>query len=237
MVVNKTLQMQIEDFNKHVHEGESEQLALVKQFVNDYTVAKLQKLNKEDYVYGLGKRDTFCYRITHELQEWGSIQNGTPNKYGVYYDPQEQRFRTVSKFGFDSTEAEVEAAFNQVKDEIYMLIVAGGKEDYAALESNRISTIFKGKLLCVYFPEKYMNIYSETHIKFYMGILSITYSETDGYMTWLKKIIDWKNNNPVTRGWTNHEFSKFYIMVSGIHQIVRNTRDKSKNKKRNSRMK
>jgi hypothetical protein len=43
-VVNKTLQMKIEDFNKHVHYGESEQLALVKQFVSDYTVAKLQKL-------------------------------------------------------------------------------------------------------------------------------------------------------------------------------------------------
>ena len=58
-----------------------------------------------------------------------------------------------------------------------------------------------------------MNIYSEEHIKFYMDILGIPCDETKKYMTWLKQIIDWKNENPIAKNWTNHEFSKFYIMV------------------------
>ena len=74
--------MKIEAFDKKVHDGEAEAIAKVKNFVSDYTVKKLMDLPKEDYVYGSGRKDTFCYRITHELMCWGSIRNGTPNKYG-----------------------------------------------------------------------------------------------------------------------------------------------------------
>lgn len=209
VVVNKTLQMKIEAFDKTVHEGEDAAIAKVKAFVQDYTVKKLIDLPKEDYVYGSGRKDTFCYRVTHELMCWGSIRNGTPNKYGFYYDPNENKYKTVSKFGNTDTDAATDAAYNSVKDAIYDLIVAGGNEDYEAIERNLLSTILKGKLLCIYFPEKYMNIYSEDHIKFYMDILGISCDESKGHMTWLKQIIDWKNENPITKNWTNHEFSKF----------------------------
>lgn len=201
--------MKIEAFDKQIHDGEAEAIAKVKNFVSDYTVKKLMDLPKEDYVYGSGRKDTFCYRITHELMCWGSIRNGTPNKYGFYYDPNENRYQTIAKFGTADTEDAIDAAYNNVKLAIYELIVAGGNEDYAAIEKNLLSTILKGKLLCIYFPDKYMNIYSEDHIKFYMDILGITLDESKGPMTWLKQIIDWKNDNPVTKNWTNHEFSKF----------------------------
>lgn len=85
--------MKIEAFDKKVHDGEAEAIAKVKNFVSDYTVKKLMDLPKEDYVYGSGRKDTFCYRITHELMCWGSIRNGTPNKYGFYYDPNENRYQ------------------------------------------------------------------------------------------------------------------------------------------------
>lgn len=208
-VVNKTLQMKIADFDKTVHDGENDLVVKIKQFVSDYTVMKLINLPKEDYVYGSGRKDTFCYRVTHELYWWGSIRNGTPNKYGFYYDPHENKFLTVAKFGSTDTAASTEAAYNSVKDAIYQLIVDGGNEDYNGIENSPLSKIFKGKLLCIYYPEKYLNVYSESHMKFYMDELGITYSDSDGYMTWLKQIIDWKNENPITNSWTNHEFSKF----------------------------
>lgn len=208
-VVNKTLQMKIEAFDKIVHDGEADAVAKVKAFVEDYTVKKLLELPKEDYVYGSGRKDTFCYRVTHELMCWGSIRNGTPIKYGFYYDPNENRYRTVDKFGNTDTVVATDAAYNGVKDAIYELIVAGGSEDYDTIEKNLLSTMIKGKLLCIYFPEKYMNIYSKNHIKFYMDILGIACDESKGYMTWLKQIIDWKNENSITKNWTNHEFAKF----------------------------
>ena len=208
-VVNKTLQMKIEAFDKTVHEGEDDAIEKVRAFVQDYTIKKLMNLPKEDYVYGSGRKDTFFYRVTYELMCWGSIRNGTPIKYGFYYDPNENKYQTVSKFGNTDTDAATDAAYNRVKSAIYELIVAGGNEDYESIQKNLLSTILKWKLLCIYFPEKYMNIYSEDHIEFYMGILGIQCDESKGYMTWLKQIIDWKNENPITKNWTNHEFSKF----------------------------
>ena len=165
-VINKILQMKIEAFDKVVHDGEAEAVAKVKNFVKDYTIKKLMELPKEDYVYGSGRKDTFCYRVTHELMCWGSIRNGTPNKYGFYYDPNEKKYQTVAKFGGTDTEAATDAAYNNVKMAIYELIVAGGKEDYEAIEKNLLSTVLKGKLPFIYFSDKYMNIYSEEHIKF-----------------------------------------------------------------------
>lgn len=209
IVINKTLQMKIEAFDKIVHKGEEAALTKVNAFIEDYTVKKLMALPKEDYVYGSGRKDTFCYRVTHELMCWGSIRNGTPNKYGFYYDPNENKYRTVAKFGSAETDEEANAAYNNVKHAICELIAAGGSEDYESIENNLLSTILKGKILCIYFPEKYMNIYSVDHIKFYMDILGISCDEAKGYMTWLKQIIDWKNENTITKSWTNHEFSKF----------------------------
>lgn len=217
--------MKIGDFDKTVHDGESALIAKLIQFVSDYTIMKLIDLPKEDYVYGSGRKDTFCYRVTHELHWWGSIRNGTPTKYGFYYDPYDYKYLTVAKFGSTDTDTATEAAYNDVKDAICQLIADGGNEDYTAIESNQISKIFKGKLLCIYFPEKYMNIYSENHMKYYMDILGITYNDSDGYMTWLKQIIDWKNDNPITNSWSNHEFSKFLYHGIGYPP------DSEKNKK------
>lgn len=65
--------MKIEAFDKVVHDGEAEAVAKVKNFVKDYTIKKLMELPKEDYVYGSGRKDTFCYRVTHELMCWGTL--------------------------------------------------------------------------------------------------------------------------------------------------------------------
>lgn len=218
-VVNKTLQLKLIEFDKTVHDGETEMLDKINIFVSNYAVKKLTNLTKEEYVYGAGSKDTFCYRVTHELYWWGSIRNGTPNKYGFYYNPQvddlDIKYRTNKVFGNTDTEAATEEAFINVKLAIFELLVAGNNEDFDAIQSNPLSTIFKGKLLCIYYPEKYMNIYSREHAKYYMNELGMRYDENDGFMMCLQQIIAWKNENPITKDWSNHEFSKFLYHVLG----------------------
>ncbi len=208
-VINQTIQIQLQEFESIVHEGEEEILQKVRQFVEDYTVLKLLKLPKESFVYGSGRKDTFCYRITHELMGWGSIRNGTPNKYGFYYDPNDKKYCVATKFGGTDTEKQTEDAYYNVKQAIYDLIVAGGQENYVEIHNNKLSTIFKGKLLSTYYPDKYINIYSKEHMKFYMDILDIQYFADENYMLWNKRIIEWKEQNSIAKNWTNHEFSKF----------------------------
>lgn len=56
--------------NKKV-EAESE--AIRQKFVNDYNMHTLMNMKKEEYVVGLGKKNTFCYQIENELRGLGDI--------------------------------------------------------------------------------------------------------------------------------------------------------------------
>ena len=209
------LQEKIIHFDPIVHNGETNLLELVNQFVSDYSIQNIQKLSIEEYVYGAGSKKSFCYRVANELIEWGSIRNGTPNKYGIYFDPKTERICVVKRFGNADTADSIQAAFQNLKFYICDLIAAGGREDYDSIISNPLSIMFKNKLLCIYYPDKYINIYSIDHIQFFMDVLNIPYNSSDNYLNWLKQIIIWKNNNSITSRWTNHEFSNFLYQEIG----------------------
>jgi hypothetical protein len=212
-VVNKSLQIKISEYDKVVRDGEPELILKANKFINDYNYQKLKSITKEQYVIGTGKTNTFCYRVTYELDGLGSIRSGTPNKYGFYYsaygDDREMKYRTNKVFGDTNSDGATEDAFNNVKRAIFDLLVAGNHNDYKAIEDNPLSTIFKGKLLCIYYPDQYLNVYSEEHAKYYMSKLGIEVDESKGIMEWLQQMITWKNEDPVAKNWTNHEFSKF----------------------------
>ena len=218
-IENRTLSLQLTKFNVIVHDDEPELLSKVHKFVEDFDIKKLQRMAKEEYVYGNGKKDTFCYRITHELEGWGSIKRGTSSKYGFFYgafgEDTVKKYRATKAFGNTNTVTDTEAAFDKVKYSICELISAGSRSDFQAITDNPLSTMFKGKILCVYFPEKYMNIYSEDHVDYYMDILGISHNSSDSVMENGKKIIEWKNSNPICHDWTNHEFSKFIYRIIG----------------------
>lgn len=236
-VENKGLQLKIEEFCKVVHQGEDEIEELRKQFVSDYSVRKLMELNKEEYVYGTGSHKTFCYRVAVELNELGSIKNGTSTKFGFYFGgfgkDQKLKYRTVSSFGKDETTEELNKAFIEIKKALIELLVAGKNENYDEIKCNKLSTIFKGKLLCIYYPGKYLNVYSIEHVHFFMDKLGILYDSNDSIMNLLQIMIQWKNDNQIIKNWSNHEFSKFLYRVIGVpSKVEKNKKQISKHERK-----
>ena len=64
--------------NKSEYESEYKRLeSLRKSFVDHYNMKRLMDMKKEDYVIGLERKDTFCYRIENELKGLGDI-HGSP---------------------------------------------------------------------------------------------------------------------------------------------------------------
>ena len=55
------------------------------KFTNDYKIKQIIDLKLEEYVVGMGKKDTFCYRIETELDELGDIHGSPAIKFGVYF--------------------------------------------------------------------------------------------------------------------------------------------------------
>ena len=78
----------IRDFMEHIkeHRASDDKLeALRRQFVSDFNVQKFMKMEKEEYVIGLQKENTFCYRIEQELAPLGNMIGANASKFGLYY--------------------------------------------------------------------------------------------------------------------------------------------------------
>lgn len=151
-----------------------------RQFVQDYPKEHIKDLTWDEYVIGYGKENrTFCYRLEHELGELGSVRGNSSGKFGVWYgkhNGSKEGRQFNAKFGDNP-----DSAFECVKDEIVRLIEAGEKNDTKAIKSSKFGPMVRGKILYVYFPDKFLPIYSTEHLKFFVNMLGISADRKDQF--------------------------------------------------------
>ncbi len=156
---------------------------LRKSFVKDYPIKSIKSLALDEYVIGKGASNkSFCYRVEWELDQLGKIVGSPARKFGLWYgrvnkSDKTNEYRCVKKFGENYL-----AAFEAVKNEISNLLLAGEVDDFSELRSNKISPMFKGKLLYIYYPQKFLPIYAESHLHYFlnkMNLVSDSVSELD----------------------------------------------------------
>lgn len=178
-------------------------------FIRKFSFERVKKMSLDDYVIGSKKTgNSFCYLIENRLQGLGNIHGATAFKFGIYFgktqsDPKMQ-YRFTNKFG--TTE---DVAFQNVKSAILQLLDTAKNDDLDAIRDNPLSPMFKGKILSTYFPDKYLNIFADEHLEYFLDKLEIPYSESDDEIAKRKILIEFKQNDSVLSQWTIFEFSKF----------------------------
>jgi hypothetical protein len=139
---------------------------LRKQFLRKFPQDKLSDLQIDQYVEGKGNKDSFCNWLENHLVELGSMSGATALKFGIYYGRTKSEpavtYRFAAKFG-----ASPEAAFDRIKQELVDLLSAGKTKNFAAIKNNMLSPMFKGKILSIYYPDDYLNVFSRAHLEFY----------------------------------------------------------------------
>lgn len=187
---------------------EKELEALRQKFVSDFTMNKLMKMTKEEYVVGLGRKDSFCYRIETELQDLGNIHGSTSVKFGLYYgksgDDIEEKYRCTKKFGDNPDDA-----LEKIKKEIVFLRMDGEKKDLEAIRKCELAPLFRGKILAVFFPEDYLCIFTDEHLDYFMKKLGIGYDPAYDILDKQHRLVEWKNSRVEMKDWNNHLFSSF----------------------------
>lgn len=187
-------------------ENELEQLR--QKFVSDYTMNKLMNMTKEEYVVGRGQKDSFCYRLENELQDLGNIHGATSAKFGLYYgksgEDTEDRYRYTKKFGNSEDEA-----LEEIKKQIVFLRLDGEKKDNEAIKKCKLSPMFRGKILSVFFPEDYLCIFTDEHLDFFIKKLGIASDKKDDILDKQRKLVEWKQSRLEMKDWNNHLFSLF----------------------------
>lgn len=181
---------------------------LRKDFIKIFTLDKIAKMKIDEFVQGKQNRESFCYGLERTLDPLGKITGSTCDKFGVYFSEKDHEYSFVSRFGTD-----YKSAFKNIKQSIIELIEAGNQEDYDAIRKNLISPMFKGKILSTYFPNKYLNIFSNEHLDHYLIGLDLDTPEL------LKKdaidkrrvLVEFKNNDPIMKSWDLDMFAVFLV--------------------------
>lgn len=211
------VQNHIAQFMKHLPElraQEKELESLRQKFVSDYTMQKIIGMTKEEYVIGLDRDDTFCWRIESELKDHGYMKEFSAAKFGLYFgksgDDTEKRYRASKKFSEDPDEA-----LEKIKEQIVTLRIAGEKEDYDAIRACTLARLFRGKLLSTFYPDKYLAIFMDEHLDYFMAKLGIGYSVTDDILDKQQKLVAWKQSRDEFKGLSNYLFQRFLYTTYG----------------------
>lgn len=181
---------------------------LRKDFVKKFTIDKISKMKLDDYIQGKQNKESFCYGVERLLDPLGKIVGSNCSKFGIYYSEEDQEYRFVSRFGDD-----YKSAFKCIKDEILDLLDAGAKEEYERIEENLLSPMFKGKILSIYYPKKYLNIFSNEHLDHYLIGLDLDTTDLLKKDAIYKRraLVDFKDADPDMRTWDLDMYAVFLV--------------------------
>lgn len=201
---------------KHIKELEQTR----RKFVNQFSLSRIRKMTKEEYVVGKRinddtDRNTFCYWVERRTAALGKIQGAPSIKFGIFMCPRTKKYRTLKKFKGD-----IDTAFSFYKKEIIKLIQAAKNKNLDAIEKIQLSPMFKGKILFLYYPRKFVNIFSERHVDHFLRKAGLLGGTT--ILDLVRKrdiLLNWKNNDPLMIDWSVFEFTHFlYNWIGGPTQ-------------------
>ena len=179
--------------------------ALRKEFVRRYSRQALETMTVDEY--SLNKqnnalsKESFCYWVETKLRGLGSIHGGTSFKFGTYLG-QTKSDRTFQRRWTDWTGE----SFDTIRNALIELYEAGKAEDIEIIKSNKLSPMFKGKLLSLYFPGRYLNIFAAWHLHHFLNKLSIPHSASEDSVDLREKLIAYKKANSKFAQMTAIEF-------------------------------
>lgn len=182
-------------------------------FVNKYSVQEIKKLSKEEFALGKKEvnKDTFCYMLEFATAELGRINGATSKKYGLYIDKKTQEFK-FTKTKYNSPDD----AIDKIRQAILDLIKYGKTNEVEKLKAIKLTNMFKGKILFMYYPEKFLNIFAPDYVDFFLKKMGLFYGEKK--LDVIEKralLVDFKNNDPVMKKWTMFEFTDFLYYSFG----------------------
>ncbi|MDZ7715640.1 MAG: hypothetical protein U5J95_05440 [Balneolaceae bacterium] len=170
----KIEQVKFENKKENLVKKREELYKIRDKFVEKFNPDFIRQMPIEMYAIGNkdeGRGENFCYIIERDLSELGRILGSNAFKFGVYYG------KTVSeeeeKYRFAKNCNSVKEAYENVRQELLNLLKDGEEENLDRIVKNKISPMFKGKILSTYYPERYLNIFSNEHLKHYLVQLNI----------------------------------------------------------------
>jgi len=167
------------------------------EFTRKFSRENLENMTLEHYALNSENsaisQESFCYWVEVKLRGLGSMKGSRSDKFGVYFgktkSDKEYKWRWTKRWpGYEQ--------FSKLKEGLIALYDVGQNEDIEAVKKSPFSPMFKAKILSIYFPERYLNIFSEDHLHHFLNKLSIPYGKSENQIDLREKLIMYKNENP-----------------------------------------
>lgn len=195
------------------------------KFVKRYTPNAILKLSLREYVQGHGCQDTFTYHVERTFDELGTISGSYCSIFGIFYSKNKSQYSFPPKWG-DTPKAALKSILESIVD----LIEAGAERDTQRIIDNQLAPMYKGKLLSLYYPDDYLNIFSDDHLKYYLKFFNQTSEGVLSKDSVLKRerLVEFKEKDPIMKNWTMDQFATFlYSKYPGAPKKEDNTREES----------
>lgn len=177
-----------------------------KEFVRRFNPAKIASMTIDEYVEGKQSKNSFCYLLERKLKALGSISGINSSIFGVWYSSKHQAYKYDSRFGNDYKEA-----YKLIKSSIVNLLKAGKLRDYDTIISNPLNSLVKGKILSIYYPDDYLNIFSKNHLDYYLRSFDLDTAELMKQNVVYKRdaLLAFKNSDKDMKEWSIDMFAVF----------------------------
>ena len=205
--MNKELFKQaVEQFSQEKIEAKLADLNAKREaFVAHFTPEHIANMLIDEYV--LGGRDlvkyNFCYMLEWVLDGLGSIHGSFSTKYGVWNSKKNREYKFDTKKYQDA-----KTGYEQVRQNIVALLQAGSEENIDAIKNISLHPILKGKILSTYYPDRYLNIFSQGNLDHYFTCLGINSYSNLSVEEKRELLLNYKNEHPIMKNWSIQCFSE-----------------------------
>lgn len=181
-----------------------------------FSLRKIENMDIDEFVSGKGapaQGFNFCYSLEQELDGLGRILGSTAIKFGIYFGTTSTD--SIRKYRFSKKHTvgngTYQEAFDDVKQAILDLLTAGKNENLSDIVRNKISPMFKGKILNVFYPDRYLNVFAPDDLNHFIRHFNIDQgaicSKDAVYRR--ERLLEYKNSDEVMQEWSLDEFSHF----------------------------
>ena len=201
------LQEAKQTFRIHTLEKEYKSLFKIRdEFVRKYNPTKIARMTIDEYVQGKQSKTSFCYILECSLKGLGNLTGQYATKFGVWYSKEKADYSFEPRLGSNYKEV-----FKKVKVSILKLLESGKIHDYDGIINNPLNAMFKGKILAVYYPDDYLNIFSNVHLNHYLKAFDLDTADLMKQNVLYKReaLLKYKNKDKDMKRWSNDMFSIF----------------------------
>jgi len=161
-------------------------------------------LSLDDFVQGKGSKDSFCYWVERKTEPLGQIRGSPASKFGVFFDKQTRRYKFTRRFKDEN----IAIAF--LREQLTKLLEAASLNDLEAIRKIKISEMFKGKILFLYYPNRFLNVFSGRYVDHFLREADLAMPNDDLDVLAKKDLLlAFKASDAVMSKWTTYEFNRF----------------------------